>query len=82
MFIKNCWYCAGWDYELSQGKDALLARRIAGEPLVLYRKPDGGVVAMEDRCCHRQAALHLGQKQPTCLGIRFASSPAGGRGMR
>ncbi|GAB3628338.1 (2Fe-2S)-binding protein [Pandoraea terrae] len=63
MFVKNCWYCAGWDYELSQGKHAILARRIADEPIVLYRKPDGGVVAMEDRCCHRQAALHLGQKE-------------------
>ena len=61
MFVKNCWYCAGWDYEVSQGKNALLARRIANEPIVLYRKPDGGVVAMEDRCPHRQAALHLGQ---------------------
>lgn len=63
MFIKNCWYCAGWDYELSQGKDALLSRRIAGESLVLYRKPDGGVVAMDDRCCHRQAPLSLGNKE-------------------
>ncbi|MFP3556752.1 aromatic ring-hydroxylating dioxygenase subunit alpha [Paraburkholderia sp. SIMBA_049] len=63
MFLRNCWYCAGWDYEVSQGKSALLSRRIAGEPLVLYRKPDGAVVAMEDRCCHKQAPLHLGQKE-------------------
>lgn len=71
MFPRNCWYCAGWDYELSQGKDALLARRIANEALVLYRKPDGGVVAMEDRCCHRQAALHLGQKEGDCLRCMY-----------
>jgi len=76
MFVKNCWYCAGWDYELSQGKTALLARRMANEPLVLYRKPDGGIVAMEDRCPHRQAALHLGQKEGDSLrcmyhGLKF-----------
>lgn len=76
MFLKNCWYCAGWDYALSQGKGALLARRIAGESLVLYRKLDGGIVAMEDRCPHRQAALSLGRKegdQLRCLyhGMKF-----------
>jgi len=76
MFVKNCWYCAGWDYELSQGKNALLARRMANEPLVLYRKPNGGIVAMEDRCPHRQAALHLGQKEGDSLrcmyhGLKF-----------
>src|SRR5277367_1530976 len=63
MFVKNCWYCAGWDSDLSQGKSKLLAREIAGELVVLYRKPDGGVVAMEDRCPHRQAALSQGTKE-------------------
>ena len=76
MFPMNCWYCAGWDYELSQGRDALLARTLAGEPVVLYRKPDGDVVAMEDRCCHRQAPLHLGIREGDSLrcgyhGMRF-----------
>jgi phenylpropionate dioxygenase-like ring-hydroxylating dioxygenase large terminal subunit len=77
MFPKNLWYCAGWDYELSQGRDALLSRRLAGEPVVLYRKPDGVVVAMEDSCPHRQAALHLGRKEGDALrcmyhGMKFA----------
>lgn len=76
MFLKNCWYCAGWDYELSQAKDALLARSLGGEPIVLYRKPDGGVVAMEDRCCHRQAPLSLGSKEGDAIrcgyhGMKF-----------
>lgn len=71
MFLKNCWYCAGWDHELSQGRDALLARRIAGESLVLYRRPDGGVVAMEDRCCHRQAPLSLGRKEGDALRCMY-----------
>ncbi|MDN5873976.1 MAG: aromatic ring-hydroxylating dioxygenase subunit alpha, partial [Sinobacteraceae bacterium] len=76
MFVRNAWYCAGWDYHLSQGQNALLARQLAGERVVLYRKPDGGVVAMEDRCCHRQAALSLGRKEGDCLrcmyhGLKF-----------
>jgi phenylpropionate dioxygenase-like ring-hydroxylating dioxygenase large terminal subunit len=71
MFLKNCWYCAGWDYELSQGNNKFLARRLADEPVVLYRKPDGGVVAMEDRCPHRQAALHLGQKESDSIRCMY-----------
>ncbi|QAZ38734.1 vanillate O-demethylase oxygenase [Methylibium sp. Pch-M] len=63
MFVKNAWYCAGWDKDLSLGRDGLLARRIAGESLVLYRRPDAAVVAMEDRCCHRHAPLSLGRKE-------------------
>jgi len=76
MFIKNFWHCAGWDDELSQGRNALLARRMANEPVVLYRKPDGDIVDMEDRCPHRQAALHLGRKEGDSLrclyhGLKF-----------
>lgn len=77
MFLKNLWYCAGWDHELSQSRGALLARRLAGEPLVLYRQRSGRVVAMEDRCCHRQAPLSLGTKEGDSLrcgyhGMLFA----------
>lgn len=76
MFVQNAWYCAGWDYHLTQGRDALLARQLAGERVVLYRKPDGNIVAMEDRCCHRQAALSRGRKEGDCLrcmyhGLKF-----------
>lgn len=71
MFLKNAWYCAGWDHELTMGKNELLTRRIAGESVVLYRKPDGGVVAMEDRCCHRQAALSCGRKEGDALRCMY-----------
>lgn len=78
MFVKNAWYCAGWDYMVSQGKNAIVARKLAGERVVLYRKPDGGLVAMEDRCPHRQAALSLGQKEGDSLrcmyhGMKFGA---------
>lgn len=63
MFLKNAWYCAGWDKDLSLGRDGLMPKRIAGQSLLLYRKPDATPVAMEDRCCHRNAPLSLGRKE-------------------
>lgn len=63
MFLKNAWYCAGWDEDLTMGREALQERRIVGQSLLLYRKMDGGVVAMDDRCCHRAAPLSLGRKE-------------------
>jgi vanillate O-demethylase monooxygenase subunit len=71
MFVRNAWYCAGWTHEISQALTAVRARRIAGESLVLYRKPDGGVVAMEDRCPHRQAPLSLGRKEGDSLRCNY-----------
>jgi len=76
MFVKNAWYCAGWDYDVTQARDSVVARQIAGERIVLFRKSDGGIVALEDRCAHRQAALSLGRKEGTGLrcmyhGLKF-----------
>ena len=51
-FPLNAWYAAAYDVEV---KRALLARTICERKLVLYRKLDGGVVALEDAagtaCC-------------------------------
>ena len=57
-FLRNSWYAAGWRHEI--GRDALLARVILGEPVVLYRRADGTPVALEDRCCHRSVPLSIG----------------------
>ena len=75
-FLRNAWYCAGWDYQISQGKDALIARKIAGKRVVLYRKSGGQVIALEDQCPHRQAALSLGRREGDGLrcmyhGLKF-----------
>lgn len=77
MFVRNCWYVAAWDYELPA--DQLVGRTIIDEPVVLYRKSNGDVVALEDRCCHRQAKLSLGLKQGDYLrcgyhGLKFDST--------
>jgi vanillate O-demethylase monooxygenase subunit len=57
-FLRNQWYCAALSHEL---KEAPLGRIIANEPIVMYRRGDGTVVALEDRCCHRRAPLSKGR---------------------
>jgi phenylpropionate dioxygenase-like ring-hydroxylating dioxygenase large terminal subunit len=58
MFIRNEWYIAAWSDEL--GGDAPVARRICGDPVVLFRDAAGEAGALYDRCCHRGAPLRFG----------------------
>ena len=57
-YVRNCWYVAAWDHEI--GRD-MLRRIILDEPVLLYRTVEGKAVALEDRCCHRQAPLSMGK---------------------
>lgn len=57
-FIRNAWYVGAWDNEVG---DAPLAARIIDQPIVLYRKRDGSVVALSDTCPHRFAPMHRGK---------------------
>jgi vanillate O-demethylase monooxygenase subunit len=58
MFLRNQWYVAADADELGA---APVGRVFLGEPVVLYRAPDGTPVALEDRCCHRRAPLSKGK---------------------
>jgi phenylpropionate dioxygenase-like ring-hydroxylating dioxygenase large terminal subunit len=58
MYARNHWYAAGVSSELDAG---MLARTILDEPIVMYRTTDGQVVALEDRCSHRNVPLSLGK---------------------
>ena len=78
MFVRNAWYVAAWDHEI--GRD-LRRRIVLGEPLVLYRREDGKPVALEDRCCHRQAPLSMGKLKGDIVecpyhGLQFDASGA------
>jgi phenylpropionate dioxygenase-like ring-hydroxylating dioxygenase large terminal subunit len=79
-YLRNAWYVAAWSDDLTDGQ--LLARTILKEPIVLYRKSDGHVAALEDRCPHRFAPLHMGQiVNGDCIqcpyhGLEFNSSGA------
>jgi phenylpropionate dioxygenase-like ring-hydroxylating dioxygenase large terminal subunit len=79
MFLRNCWYVAGWSHHFPQGQP--VARTLLGEPIVLYRAADGAVAALEDRCCHRLAPLSKGRIEGDDLrcmyhGLKFAASGA------
>ncbi len=77
MFLKNCWYVAGWDHELIDGK--LLNRTLLNEHVLIYRGESGKVVAMSDRCPHRGALLSQGRLEGDAVrcmyhGIKFDGS--------
>lgn len=69
MFLRNCWYVAAWDHEVLG--DNLLHRTLLGESVLLYRTQDGKTVAMDNRCCHRHAPLHLGRKEGDCVRCQY-----------
>lgn len=75
-FIRNLWYVAAWSSELEPMR--AIGRTIIGEPLALYRRIDGSVVALEDRCPHRHAPLSLGRVEGDDLrcmyhGLKFGT---------
>ena len=51
-YLRNAWYVAAWSDDLADGQ--LLGRTIMKEPVVLYRKADGNVAALQG-CPHRFA---------------------------
>ena len=73
-FVRNAWYVVAWDHELLP--DGTLARKVLGQPLLLWRRLDGRVVAMHDLCPHRHAPLSLGRREGDSIrcmyhGLRF-----------
>jgi phenylpropionate dioxygenase-like ring-hydroxylating dioxygenase large terminal subunit len=58
MFIRNAWYVAAWEHEISH---ALLPMKLLGERIVFFKKEDGTVVALEDACPHRKLPLSMGR---------------------
>ncbi|MFV0644357.1 MAG: Rieske 2Fe-2S domain-containing protein [Sphingomonadaceae bacterium] len=77
-FLRNCWVMAGWSHEIG---DALLRRRILDDPILLYRRQDGTIAAMIDRCPHRFAPLSMGERNGDVIhcayhGLAFDSEGA------
>lgn len=56
-YVYDAWYVAGWSSEFSQELKPLL---MLEQALVAYRSADGTLVALEDRCPHRQLPLSRG----------------------
>jgi vanillate O-demethylase monooxygenase subunit len=83
MWLRNCWYVIAWNHEIpSADSTELFSRTVLNEPILVYRKThdaadaNQGLVAMEDRCCHRLAPLSKGRKEGDCVrcgyhGLKF-----------
>ena len=74
-FVRNCWYVAGFSHDFPA--DRIESRKIAGDPVVLYRRSDGHLAALADRCAHRHAPLSLGRVEGDDLrcmyhGLKFS----------
>ena len=64
MWLRNCWYVIAWDHEIpSQDEERLFTRKVLNEPIMVYRRRDGEMVAMADKCCHRHAPLSVGRRE-------------------
>lgn len=53
-FARNQWYIAAWSFEIG---DKPLARRILGQDVVLFRRPNCDAVALSGACPHRWMPL-------------------------
>lgn len=59
-FIRDTWYVCARSEDVSRG---LLARTVLAEQIVLFRRSDGTVAALEDACPHRKLPLSQGSLQ-------------------
>lgn len=57
-FPLNAWYACAWDVEV---KRELMPRTLCNHKLVLFRRTDGSVAALEDACWHRLLPLSKGR---------------------
>jgi phenylpropionate dioxygenase-like ring-hydroxylating dioxygenase large terminal subunit len=79
-FIRNTWYVATWAESLAPGQ--LVSLTILNEPVLFFRKEDGSVAAITDRCSHRFAPLSMGKLMPgdriqcTYHGLEFGADGA------
>lgn len=79
MFLRGSWYVFGWSDEVAE-VEVPVGRVMLGEPVLVWRTPEGDLVAMQNRCPHRHAPLAMGRVEGGVLqcmyhGMRF--DPAG-----
>lgn len=59
MYMRNGWYVLAWSEEVTQ---ELHNRQVLGTDLLFYRGEQGQAIVMDNRCPHRFAPLHFGQR--------------------
>jgi vanillate O-demethylase monooxygenase subunit len=77
-YVRNTWYVAGWSSEFGR---TLVRATILEENVVLYRKTDGGIAALEDRCPHRLMPLSRGTLKGDCIQCGYHGMTFGGDGL-
>ena len=58
MFLRNAWYVAAWDHEVTREPRQIM---VLGEKIVVYRTEAGAPVALFDACPHRKLPLSKGR---------------------
>lgn len=67
MFIRNCWYVAGWSTDLPG--EGLIARTINNKPILLWRTSRGEVVALEERAVGAEGRCLAGRPSRVLGGL-------------
>ena len=62
--LRGYWYVVAESDDIAGAPRAV---RLLGDDVVLWRGPDGALVAAPDRCPHREAPLSLGHVDDGCL---------------
>jgi phenylpropionate dioxygenase-like ring-hydroxylating dioxygenase large terminal subunit len=71
-WLRRAWHVVAESADVTaDGAAGPSAVRLLGESLVLWRRPDGAVVAAPDRCPHREAPLSLGRVVDGDLVCRY-----------
>jgi phenylpropionate dioxygenase-like ring-hydroxylating dioxygenase large terminal subunit len=69
MRVEDFWYVVAESHELRPG--VVLARKVLGEWLAVFRGPDGRPTALQDRCKHRNGRLSSGTVKAGCLACPY-----------
>lgn len=74
-FLTSVWHMAGWAGEVAERG---LSRRLCGRLVLIFRRRDGSLAAMDDRCPHRFVPLSMGSRDGDVLtcgyhGLSFDS---------
>jgi vanillate O-demethylase monooxygenase subunit len=77
MFLRNAWYVAAWDREVTTTPRAV---RLLGEDVVLFRRTDGSVAALEDACPHRRLPLSMGRVRGDAIECGYHGLSFDGQG--
>ena len=79
--LRHHWYPVAESTDLgATGAEAPVAVTLLGAEYVLWRGPDGAVVAAPDRCTHRESPLSIGTVAGGCLTCPYHGWTFGARG--